>query len=289
MWIVSLLLFLPPLQRDSIDLPITDDLQRAVTVSSPVHRIVSLAPSITETLFAIGAGDKVVGVTDFCNYPKEATTKPRIGGMINPSQEVIVSLKPDLIVLSMEGNVREDFGKLASLGIPMFVTNPRSLHGIYKSIQDLGTLTGHVSEARELVRSLQSRTRAITASSQVRVQRKVALIVSLRPLILVGSGTFLAELIDLTGAVNIAGDSPSTYPAYSRESVLALNPDIIILMGDIMGETAELVTPFPEWKHLSALRKGNVFRIDPDIVSRPGPRAIDGLEAIVHIIYHQAH
>ena len=262
---------------------VVDDLHRTVTLPSSAQRVVSLAPSITETLFAIGAGDQVVGVTDYCNYPEEAKQKPRVGGVVNPNLETILSMNPDLIILSMEGNVREDFNKLVSFGVPVFVTNPRSLEGIYKSITDIGALCGRASQAGQLVDDMQLRENAITAR-RVSYKPRALFLVSLQPLIVVGSGSFLAELLELAGAFNCAGSSYSSYPTYSRESVLAENPEILLVTSDIVTDLSGLVALYPEWKQIDAVRTGNVFRIDADMVSRPGPRAIEALETLFHII-----
>ena len=263
-----------------------DDLNRTVTLSSPAKRIVSLAPSITETFFAIGAGNSVVGVTDYCNYPPEAKTKQRVGGVVNPSIETIVSLKPDLIVLSMEGNVREDFKKLTSFGIPVFVTNPRNLQGIYTSIEQLGTLTGRKETADRLVKSLRSRADSVHAIVVKGKRRSVLVFVSLQPIIVVGQNTFFAELIELAGGMNAVKKGASTYPTYSREAVLKSNPDVLIFMSDILANPANLVTLFPEWTKLNAYRHKRIFRIDADIVSRPGPRAVDGIETLHDLLTH---
>ena len=263
-----------------------DDLNRTVTLSSPAKRIVSLAPSITETLFAIGAGNSVVGVTDYCNYPPEAKTKQRVGGVVNPSIETIVSLKPDLIVLSMEGNVREDFKKITSFGIPVFVTNPRNLQGIYTSIEQLGTLTGRKETADRLVKSLRSRADSVHAIVVKGKRRSVLVFVSLQPIIVVGQNTFFAELIELAGGMNAVKKGASTYPTYSREAVLKSNPDVLIFMSDILANPANLVTLFPEWTKLNAYRHKRIFRIDADIVSRPGPRAVDGIETLHDLLTH---
>ncbi|MBM2841017.1 MAG: Fe/B12 periplasmic-binding protein [Bacteroidetes bacterium] len=270
----------------SPQIAVMDDLQRSVVLPAPAQRVISLAPSITETLFALGAGDQVVGVTDFCNYPSEANTKNRVGGVINPNIETIISLKPDLIILSMEGNVREDFGKLSGLGVPVFVTNPRSLAGIHKSIADIGALTGRTENAERIVRTMERREDSIRALSKT--QKRALLVVSLQPLIVLGSKTFLAELLELAGGTNIAGQSASTYPTLSREAVVEANPDIVIVMSDVLKDLAELLTFFPEWKDLAAIRNHHVFRVNSDIISRPGPRATDGLMALYRII-QQGH
>ena len=261
---------------------LNDDLGRTVTLSSPAQRIVSLAPSITETLFALHAGDQVVGVTDFCNYPHEATAKHHVGGVTNPNLETIISLKPDLIILSMEGNVREDFKKLLELGIPIFVTNPRTLDGIHKSINDIGTLTARTEEAQLLVHAMKHTEDSLRAL--VKEQKTVLLIVSLQPLIVLGSRTFLAELLQIAGGKNIVGETPSTYPTLSREIVVEKNPDIIIVTSNILKHTTELIDMFPEWHNLNAIRNHHVYPIDPDIISRPGPRVVDGLKVLCDII-----
>ncbi|MDL1892459.1 cobalamin-binding protein [Sphingobacteriales bacterium CHB3] len=276
------LIFCP--NRSISQISLVDDLQRKLTLDSPAQRIVSLAPSITETLFAIGAGNQVVGVTDYCNYPNEAKTKQRVGGVINPNIEAIIGLKPDLIVLSMEGNVREDFNKLTSFGIPVFVTNPRNLAGIYTSISQLGTLTGQPAQAMTLVHSLKMRADSIVLAAFSSKSRKTLLFVSLQPIIVAGRGTFLAELIELAGGMNTAAQTSSTYPAYSREAVLKDNPDVLIFMSGILSNPAELSQLYPEWKTLNAFRRKKIFVIDSDIVSRPGPRAVDGLEMLYKVI-----
>ena len=265
-------------------LSVLDDLNRTVVLSSPAQRIVSLAPSITETLFAVGAADQVVGVTDYCNYPESAKKKTRVGGVVNPSVEAIISLQPDLIILSMEGNVREDFNKLLSFGIPVFVTNPRSLSGIHKSISDIGTLAGHSQEASRLVQAMQTREASVTKEVPPRSKR-ILFIVSLQPLIVVGGNSFLAELLGRAGGLNVAATSPSTYPTYSRESVVKENPEVLFVMSDVVADVDQLVTFYPEWRGIGAVRKGNVHRIDADIVSRPGPRAVDGLEILFHFLH----
>jgi iron complex transport system substrate-binding protein len=263
---------------------VTDDLQRIITLPAPAKQVVSLAPSITETLFAIDAGDQVAGVTDYCNYPPKAKTKHRVGGVINPSIETIISLKPDLIIVSMEGNVREDFNTLVDLGVPVFVTNPRTFEGIHKSIRDIGALTGRREQAARLVWSMRKREDSIKAFSKEE-KKKTLCIVSLQPLIVVGSKTFLSELLDLAGARNVAGSMPSTYPAISREAVIKQNPEVIIVMSDAVSNTEDLVSHYPEWKQLDAVRDARVFRIDSDLVSRPGPRAIDALATLFHLLH----
>ncbi len=262
---------------------VTDDLHRTVTLPAPARRIVSLAPSITESLFAIGAGEQVVGVTEYCTFPPEAARRVHVGGMITPSIERIVSLKPDLILVSMEGNLREDFLRLTDLHAPVVVTNPRTLDDIAHSLRLLGTLTGHTDEADSLVHRLAERRRHLFDRVTSRTQR-VLMFVSLQPLIAVGAGTFLHDLLTGAGASNLAAYTGMTYPAYSREAVTAEDPDVLLILSDALPALDHVTTLFPEWERLTAVRKGRVFLVDADLVSRPGPRAVDGLELLVSLI-----
>jgi iron complex transport system substrate-binding protein len=257
-----------------------DDLHRQVTLQRPATRIVSLAPSITESLFAIGAGDQVVGVTDYCNFPPQVRFCHRVGGMINPSIETIVGLSPDLIIVSMEGNQRQDFTTLTGLKVPVFVTNPRTLEGINQSLRQLGTLTGRTREAAKLVDTLSRRTAQLLAAGNNR-RTPTILFVSVQPLMAVGAKTFLNELVTAAGGDNLAAASGLTYPSLSREMVLTEDPEVMLITSDAIDSTESITALYPEWTQLSAVRSGHVYRINPDIVSRPGPRAVDGLAMLI--------
>ena len=274
---------LAPDQRAYGQVETVDDLGRSVKLAGRAQRIISLAPSLTESLFAIGAGEQVVAVTDYCNYPPEATQKPTVGGMTNPSIEAIIALSPDLIVLSKEGNLKKDFDRLKNLNACLFVSNPRTMPGIRRSIRQLGTLTGHTEEADRLLASLKAREdslRAPEGTSKIRT----LLIVSLQPLIVVGKNTFINELLEAAGAQNLASELASPYPTYSREALSANDPDVIILLSDALKDTAVTGKLFPEWQHLKAMQNNRVAIVNADLVSRPGPRAWEGLEVLVHIL-----
>lgn len=262
---------------------VVDDLGRSVSVPEPAQRIVSLAPSLTETLFAIGAGDAVAGVTSYCTYPAAAAKKPKVGGMVNPNLEAIVALRPDLIVLSMEGNVREDFDRLTALGVPVFVSNPRSLAGIRTSIQQLGALTGRAGAAGELSHKLAAQEDEIIRGVSGPKARTL-LIVSIHPLIVAGGRTFLNELLVAAGAVNLAARFPSTYPTLSREAVVSEDPDLILVASDVVADTRLLFNEFPEWKTLKAAERNSIYRFDADLVSRPGPRSVEALRLIAQLV-----
>jgi len=265
---------------------LVDDLGRTVTLASPAQRVVSLAPSVTESLFAIGAGGQVVGVTDYCSYPPEARMKPRVGGMINPSIEAIVDLKPDLIIVSMEGNMRADFLALTGRGIPVYASNPRTMEGIMRSLGQLGALTGRSAEADSTIRGMKARTERVRART-AGIRKGTLLLVSLQPLVVVGRNTFLNELLELAGADNLAARLHATYPVYSRETLLAEDPDVLLIMSDVIGDLSDLTILFPEWNRLSAFRRHHIRRVNADILSRPGPRAVEGLEALYEIFHER--
>ncbi len=271
-------LLLAPAARTEIR--VTDDLGRVVNLLTPARRVVSLAPSLTESLFAIGAGGDVVGRTIYCNYPAEALRVPTVGGMTNPSIESIVARRPDLIVVSMEGNTPDDFRRLASLGVPLYVSNPRTLEDMYRSLDRLGVLTGREGQARRLVDSLQRRERELRAMARPGPLSALVL-VSLQPLMAAGSNTLLNELLTLAGALNPAASLPGHYPVISREMVIANPPDVLFLTGELPADAASLTSLFPEWKRLRAMREGRVYSLDADIVSRPGPRSLEALRAII--------
>jgi len=277
---IILLIFVPVVAQ----IRVTDDLGRTVTLSAPARRVVSLAPSLTESLFAIGAGAQVAGITTFCNYPEGTRTLPRVGGMTNPSIERIVSLSPDLVVVSMEGNTRADFTRLTELAIPVYASNPRTLAGIYRSLADLGSLTGRSVEARRLVDSLKQKEDTL-CSEVSRTPVSTLFLLSLQPLIAVGKNTLLNELLTLAGARNIATGLEGNYPAISREAILAENPDVLFMTADLAGDTEHLISLFPEWSQLRAIRERRVYELDTDIVSRPGPRALLGLELLIERLH----
>ena len=272
----GLLLIFP---QASAQISAKDDLGRTIVLFSPARRVVSLAPSITETLFAIGAGDQICGVTDQCTFPGAARGKLHVGGMTNPNIEAIVGLRPDLIVMSMEGNTRAEFAKLTSLGVTIFVTNPRTLRGIQRSIEQLGILTGHTSRAAQIDSALRARQDSVDRQSGSRRVRAL-LLISIDPLIAAGKDTFINDLIVHAGGENIAATASGSYPALSREAVLASNPEVIVFTADLSPDLSTLITHFPEWSRLDAVQGGRVYRIDPDIISRPGPRAVEGLEQL---------
>ncbi len=263
----------------------TDDVGHIVVIQHTPQRIISLAPSITETLFALGLDSSVAGVTDYCDYPLIAKLKPKVGGIMNPDIERILSLHPDLVFMSGSGNMKSDYDKLTSSGMTVFVSYPRTIEDIFKSISDVGILTSRTSRADAFLRELRLRKTDLVRQAAAGKKRSVLMLLSLNPIVAIGPGTFLDEIITLANGENIAHTATTAYPLLSREEILRRQPDVIIATNDIVRSTDDILSMYPEWKTLAAIRNKHVGIVDASIVSRPGPRIVDGLEAVVKAIH----
>jgi iron complex transport system substrate-binding protein len=250
---------------------VTDDLGRRVGADVAPRRIVSLAPSLTEMLFALGAAEQVVGVTSFCNYPREATGKTVVGDMVTPDIERILALKPDLVIISVEGNSQRTFAALERLGVRLFVSNPRDLNGVYKSMRAIGVLLHVEDRATHILDSLHTAEERLRAS-RVSARKTVLMLLSLQPLMAAGSDTFIDEVIALAGGTNAAANLRGNYPVLNREMLLRLDPDLVLYPDDMGIDEVQVRTGFPEWHQLKAMQRGAVYRIDADLYLRPGPR-----------------
>ena len=274
------------LATEKFPITITDDLGKQVTIEEAPQRIISLSPSNTEILFALGLGDRVVGVTNVCNYPPEAKEKEKIGGYSNPSLEKIINLKPDLILATF-GNPGKLIDQLKKFDLPVVGLNPKTIEEIFGSIELVGKITDKEEKALELVENLRGRTEKVLAKTEklTREQRpRVLYVVWYKPLWTAGSGTFIDELIQKAGGVNIAGDL-SGGPKMSLEAVIEKNPEIIIVGEGHPGGLIETVKAESTLSETDAFKNNKIFTIDADIVSRTGPRIIDALEEMAKIIH----
>lgn len=287
---LTLLFFLSSCQRNPdqnapIGLSVTDDLGTVVSLPATPRRIVSLAPSITEILFVLNLDSAVAGVTDVCDYPDAARSIPKVGGMTSPNFERIVELNPDLVVMTVAGNARTDYDKMISLGLHVFVTNPESVEGVYKSVADLGRLSRRTGSADSLLSDLRTREKIIRQRADGERQKSVLLLLSLKPLIAAGPGTFLDELIRLANGRNAAAAAPTAYPMLSREEILTLQPEVILVTNDVAQSIQDVKNAYPEWQSIQAIQTNSVAIVDPSLISRPGPRIILGLQALVDAIH----
>ena len=263
-----------------------DALGRKVNIASFPQRIVSLAPGITETLYALGLDKEIAGVTTFCTYPEAARLKPRVGGFTNISVEKIVALNPDLVIGTADGNRQEAVAKLESLGIPVYVTNPKTLAEILAVVLQVGLITGKETVARKLTADLQNRVKHLTALVAAQKKVRVFFQVGGQPLITVGRDTLHNQLINLAGGVNIAGREKTLYPRYSVEEVVAQEPEVILFSSMKYAEDVTSVWgQWRKWPNIPAVRDNRLIIIDTDLIDRASPRIVDGLEAMVKAIH----
>ena len=267
---------------------LTDGLGREVTLKGPAQHVVSLAPSNTEILFAIGAGDQVVGRDQLSDFPDAAKSVTDIGSTFDAlNTEKIVSLKPDL-VLAAEINTPEQVKQLEDLGLTVYyLKNPLTLEEMYKNLETVAKLTGHVQEAATLIESLKQRVAAVDAkiapiSSRPNVFYELDATDPAKPYT-AGKGTFITQLIDRAGGHNIAADLDG-YPQMSLEQVVAADPAFIILGDARYGVSPESIAQRPGWENLTAVKNGQVLPFNDDLVSRPGPRLVDALEELAKLL-----
>jgi iron complex transport system substrate-binding protein len=270
----------------------TDDLGRRVSVVAAPQRIISLAPSVTETLFALQLEAEVIGVTSYCDYPEGALTKERIGDTLTPNLERIIALKPDLVIVTTASQLEALTRQMESLSIPVYVTNPRTVRGIVEMIRRLGEVTGRVARASELATEMEERIERIESRVGRLPRVSVLYLLQLDPLITAGKETFLNDLINLAGGQSISGVEKLDYPQFSRETVLARRPEVMLLSsrhgaapdGAMVDERRlrQLFAATP------AVRSNRLVTINSDWIDRPGPRIIDGLEQIAQALHPES-
>jgi ABC-type hemin transport system substrate-binding protein len=259
------------------------------SLSIPCHagtprRIVSLAPNMTEILFALGLGDRIVGVTSFCDYPPEARTKPKVGGMSNPSLEAVVSLKPDIVVMTTDGNPKEFEERLRSLHIRTYVSTSRRIKDLAKGIRELGAALDVRDRADRLAADNETRLERLAAVKPAGPEKRILFIVWPDPLIVAGPGTVIDDAIKIAGAENVAARSISEYPKYSIEAILQDRPDMIVIGPDMRENSHANIRKLSRGllarlRILPAVKNGKVFYVSDDLY-RLGPRTVRGIEEL---------
>jgi iron complex transport system substrate-binding protein len=266
--------------------PVTDQVSRTLVVPENPTRVIALAPSITEIIYELGEEKRLVGVTQYSTYPPAAATLPRVGSYVRLDIEKIVALKPDLCLATKDGNPKYIVDKIVSLGIPVYVINPRNLQQIMDTITRLGSLLHAEQAAAGLVSDMAKRIGRVQAQVKKGDHRpRVFFQIDAEPLFSAGTDTFIHELIELAGGINTtAGDV--SYPRYSWEDIIVLQPDIVLISSMAGGLGPEyLVNSWKKWSLLSAVKNNRIFVVDAELFDRPTPRLVDGLELIAAIIH----
>ncbi len=265
---------------------VTDQLGRNMQIADHPGRIIALAPSITEIIFDLHQQHRLVGVTQFSDYPPAARKLPKVGSYVQLDIEKIVSLKPDLCIGIRDGNPIALVRRLESLGIPVYAVNPTNLERVMGTVDEIGSLLGSQAQARRLTADMRARVQAVkTRIASSRSRPRVFFQIGISPIVSAGTHTFINELIRLSGGVNIAA-GPVNYPRYTEEEVIRLKPDIIIITSMARGVRFETVKArWLRWKSIPAVRKNRIHLVDSNLVDRPSPRLVDGLEAMARIIH----
>ena len=263
---------------------LTDDAGRNVMLPARVERVITLAPNLTEIVFAIGAGDRLVGNTTYCNYPAEAKNVAKVGDTLHPSLERIIALRPQVVLISTASQLEVFTQQLQNQNIAVFVTDPHNLDGVFRSIEQIGLMLAQDQQAKTLVQELRNRTNAVETAVQQTTPVRVFYQVSGEPLYTAGRDSFVTDLMRRAGAISVTADVPGAWPKYSNESALAAKPDAIILptggsMGEANSNVAEALRNSP------AVLAGRVHRINDDLLSRPGPRSVQALEEMARALH----
>ena len=265
---------------------VVDMLGRSVSLPDGPLRVVSLAPSLTEIVFALGRGDWLVGVTDFCDYPPEARSKPRIGGPMTPDLERVVRLRPDLVLATADGNPRETLAQLARLHIPVFAVKPEGYAGILASAEAVGRALRAEREAAALVQDIQGRVAAIRRAVAGRPRPRVLYLVWADPLIAAGPATYIHDLMEMAGGENVVRERSVPYPRLSWEEVVGAAPEVILVASHRDGpDRPSIGEAWRGWQSVPAVRSGRIIAVPGDTIHRPGPRVVEGVERLARAIH----
>jgi iron complex transport system substrate-binding protein len=261
---------------------------RDVTLAASPQRIVSLVPSVTEILYALGAEHLLVGVTDFCDFPPEARRRPKVGGMVAPSLEAIIALRPDLVIATNEGTREDTFTQLSRVGVPVYLVAARHVDDVTSLMRRLGELTGREAAAGPLVAGLEQRIEAVKKAVLPLARPRVLYVLWPEPLIVPGRGALVTELIQLAGGQSLSADDPDAWPRYSLEAAVAKSPEVILLANHGAGTGAVAVDKWKRLTSLPAVKSGRLLSVNGDLLHRYGPRFVDGLEQLARAIHPEA-
>lgn len=268
---------------------VMDEAGRTVRIPQPVQRIVSLAPSLTETIYALGLQDRLVGDTDYCDYPDDAQKKTKVGGAINPNLEQIAALRPDLVLVTKSLNRYDTVRALDSLGIPAFATDPHTVDEIVSSTERLAEILGARESGNALALDLEHRLSDLKQRLAASPPRRVLFVVWAEPLISIGKDTFIADALRRAGAISIV-DSAQGWPQVNLEEVVKLQPEYLVFAtghGETGARDIDIFPSLPGWRLLDAVRNRR-FAVISDAVNRPAPRIVSAIEDLARQLHPEA-
>ena len=280
-----LALLLPPVSPAG-NVTFKDEVGREVSVSFPPRRIISRAPNITEILFDLGLDEEIVGVSIHSNFPEKAKTRPRVGSYISLDYEKIISLKPDLIIATGAGNTREMVERLQKWGFPTYVIFPKNLDAIRSSIEHIGQVVGRSEAALKITSDMRRREERVIKLTHGLPRPRVFLQIGEAPIVTVGKGSFADDLIRLAGGRNVAGDEKKMYPRFGMEEILKRAPEVVLISSmSLKSDYEKILQEWSKWKTIPAVKNGRIHPIDSDLIDRPSPRIVEGLEEMARIFH----
>jgi iron complex transport system substrate-binding protein len=266
---------------------LTDEVGRKVQIPQEVDRVVSLAPNLTEIVFALGDGNHLAGDTDYCDYPPEAVQKPHVGGLVNPNLEEIAALMPDLVLATKSINRRETVNALDHIGLPVYVTgDPHSVDDMIASVEHLGSALGMEKSATSVAEDLRSRLSDLNRRLTGTAPRSVLFVVWTDPLISVGRDTFISDALRRAGGRSVV-ETNAEWPHVSLEEIVRLQPEFLVFASAHAGDTQrdiDMLRTRPGWKELEAMRHGNIVVVS-DAINRPAPRMVDAIERLARALH----
>jgi iron complex transport system substrate-binding protein len=266
---------------------VTDQAGRKIRIPARIDRLVSLAPNLTEIVYAVGAGPRLVGDTTFCNYPAEAKNVTKVGDTMQPSIERILALQPQLVLVSTASQLETFTDELNKHQIAVYVTDPHDLEGVFHSIETIGELLNEPATAANLIKQLRARAEKIEHAVSGFPRVSVFFQLSSQPLYTAGRTSFVTNLIERAGGRSVTSDVNEAWPRLSDEAALASRPEAIIMLSGAMGPTADNKVA-PALRNSPAVQDNRVYVIDGDLLTRPGPRLVDGLDQLAHALHPEA-
>lgn len=260
-----------------------DGVGRRVELPRHPEKIISLAPNVTETLFLLGADDRVIGVTTQCTWPEGAKQKPKVGDLLNPNYEVILAAKPDLVIASTAGNDRNAIMKLADLGVPVYVVAPRSVEKIFEAVENIGKITDCAERGAQLVSEMKTRLRNVQTRLAGIPPVRAFFITWFDPLLTPGQTTFESDVLRLAGVESITADIPQFYPRYSLEQLLVKDPDAILTI-EHKGDPLPAFKKTAGWRDLRAVKNDRVFFLGEHL-QHPSPLFVNGVEELARKLH----
>ncbi|HDS16222.1 MAG TPA: cobalamin-binding protein [Proteobacteria bacterium] len=265
---------------------VTDESGTQVELPDEARRLLPLTPGLAEILFALGLDERIVGVTEFVSHPPAAREKPKIGSFYNPSLEKILALAPDLVLAGSEHQDDKVCAALEKFSIPVYRSHPVDLNSIYRSISNLGEITGTLPRAQEIILQMKRKVAEVERRVAGRPRKRVFYQVGVDPIVTVNHTTFAADLIHRAGGILVTAANPVRYPVYAFEKVIVDAPEVIIISSMSPNTNYQRFRQsWLRWSTIPAVRNGAIYVIDSDMVDRPSPRIVDGLVRLAGFIH----